>query len=169
MPADEGHEVPARKPGAAARGVSPVLAVGLVTVAAAIAGLVLTMMKDSAVYSKPVDELVRDKAKFVGRPVRADGNLLHGSLAYRAQPCEYRFTITKNGVDVPVRYPQCVVPDTFRDVAGMDVGVTVEGSLAADGTFEATSVLAKCPSKYEMKERQGKGEAVPHGSVQPAP
>ena len=65
--------------------------------------------------------------------------------------------------DVPVRFAQCVVPDTFRDVPGMDVGVTVEGSLLADNSFEATTVLAKCPSKYEMKERQGKGEQMPHG------
>jgi cytochrome c-type biogenesis protein CcmE len=166
---DEGHEVPVRKRNVApSRGVSPVLAVGLVTAAAAIAGLVLTMMKDSAVYSKPVDELVRDKTKFVGRPVRAEGNLVHGSLVKRETPCEYRFTISKNGTDVPVRFAQCVVPDTFRDVPGMDVGVTVEGSLLADNSFEATTVLAKCPSKYEMKERQGKGENMPHGAL-PAP
>lgn len=164
MDQEEGHEVPVRKRKVApSRGVSPVLAIGLVTAAAAIAGLVLTMMKDSAVYSKPVDELVRDKSKFVNRPVRAEGNLVHGSILKRETPCEYRFTITKNGTDVPVRYAQCVVPDTFRDVPGMDVGVTVEGSLLADNTFEATSVLAKCPSKYEMKERQGKGEQMPHG------
>jgi cytochrome c-type biogenesis protein CcmE len=45
----------------------------------------------------------------------------------------------------------------------MDVGVTVEGELQADNSFEATSVLAKCPSKYEMKDRKASGEAVPHG------
>lgn len=146
--------------------MSPVLAIGLVTAAAAIAGLVLTMMKDSAVYSKPVDELVRDKGKFVNRPVRAEGNLVHGSLVKREQPCEYRFTISKNGTDVPVRFAQCVVPDTFRDVPGMDVGVTVEGALLADNSFEATTVLAKCPSKYEMKDRKDKGETMPHGLQQ---
>jgi len=64
---------------------------------------------------------------------------------------------------VPVRFAQCVVPDTFRDIAGMDVGVTVEGTLAADDSFEASSVLAKCPSKYEMKEKQKSGEMMPHG------
>jgi cytochrome c-type biogenesis protein CcmE len=130
---------------------------------AAIAGLVLTGMKDNAIYSKSVDELVAQKAKFAGRPVRAEGNLVHGTLAKRESPCEYRFTISKNGVDVPVRFAQCIVPDTFRDVPGMDVGVTVEGELHADNTFEATSVLAKCPSKYEMTDRTAKGESMPHG------
>ncbi len=128
--------------------------------------VVLTGMKDNAIYSKPVDQLVAEKARFAGRAVRAEGNLVHGSLVKRDTPCEFRFSITKNGTDVPVRYAQCVVPDTFRDVAGMDVGVTVEGQLLADNSFEATSVLAKCPSKYEMKDRAAKGEQMPHASLE---
>ena len=174
---DEGVALPRRKRGAqgeAAGSADPqaarrglLIVVPLVMAAAAIVGLVLTGMKDNAIYSKPVDELVAQRAKFAGRPVRAEGNLVHGSLMKRDSPCEYRFTISKNGVDVPVRYAQCVVPDTFRDVPGMDVGVTVEGELLADSSFEATSVLAKCPSKYEMKDRAGKGEQMPHASMDP--
>jgi len=49
----------------------------------------------------------------------------------------------------------------------MDVGVTVEGELHADNSFEATSVLAKCPSKYEMKNRAANGEKMPHDVVSP--
>jgi cytochrome c-type biogenesis protein CcmE len=141
------------------------LVIPLVTASAAIVAVVLTGMKDNAIYSKPVDQLVAEKAKFAGRAVRAEGNLVHGSLVKRDTPCEYRFTIMKNGTEVPVRYAQCVVPDTFRDIPGMDVGVTVEGQLLADNSFEATSVLAKCPSKYEMKERAGRGEQMPHAAM----
>ena len=142
------------------------LVVPLVAAAAGIVAVVLTGMKDNAIYSKPVDQLVAQKSRFMGRAVRAEGNLVHGSLEKRDTPCEYRFTISKNGTDVPVRYAQCVVPDTFRDVPGMDVGVTVEGQLLTDGSFEATSVLAKCPSKYEMKERAGRGEQMPHAALE---
>jgi cytochrome c-type biogenesis protein CcmE len=119
-------------------------------------------MKDKAIYSKPVDALILEKGKFLGRPVRVEGNLVHGSLVHHEKPCEYDFTIEKNGTQMPVKFSQCVVPDTFRDVPGMDVGVTVEGELHADNTFEATTVLAKCPSKYEMKNRQANGEKAPH-------
>ena len=133
--------------------------------ASAIVALVLTFMKDNTIYVKPADELVKNQAKFVGRSVRVEGNLVHGTLQRRESPCEYRFTITKNGVDVPVRYAGCVVPDTFRDVPGMDVGVTVQGELQKDGSFEATEVLAKCPSKYEMKQKQAQGEQMPHGPL----
>jgi cytochrome c-type biogenesis protein CcmE len=141
------------------------IVVPLVMAGAAVAGLVLAGMKDNAIYSKPVDELVAQKMKFTGRPVRAEGNLVHGTLTKRETPCEYRFSIEKSGVTVPVRYAQCIVPDTFRDVQGMDVGVTVEGELLADNTFEATSVLAKCPSKYEMKDRASRGEQMPHSAT----
>ncbi len=138
------------------------LVIPLVMAAAAVTALALGGMKDNAIYLKPIDEVVANKAKFAGRPVRAEGNLVHGTLVKRDSPCEYRFTLEKKGVEVPVRYAQCVVPDTFRDVPGMDVGVTVEGELQPDNSFEATSVLAKCPSKYEMKEKAGRGEKMPH-------
>lgn len=142
-----------------------VLLVGLVALGAAVASLFLFGMKDNAIYSKPVDQLLAEKAKFTNKPVRAEGFLVHGTLEKRESPCEYRFTIQKNGVEVPVRFAQCVVPDTFRDVPNMDVGVTVEGQLRADNSFDATNVLAKCPSKYEMKERAGRGETMPHGDL----
>jgi cytochrome c-type biogenesis protein CcmE len=44
----------------------------------------------------------------------------------------------------------------------MDVKVTVEGKLQADGHFEATLVMAKCPSKYDMREKAKNGEKAPH-------
>lgn len=145
------------------------IVIPLVTAAAAIVGLVLLGMQDKGIYSKPVDELVAQKSKYQGKAVRAEGNLVHGTLVKQESPCEYRFRIEKNNTEIPVRYASCIVPDTFRDVAGMDVQVTVEGSLGGDGNFEATQVLAKCPSKYEMKEREKSGEKAPHLAVQPLP
>jgi cytochrome c-type biogenesis protein CcmE len=156
----EGDEQPEHK-----RWVGAALAVALSMGAAAITGLVLFGMQDKAIYSKPVDELLVHKAKFIGRPVRAEGNLVHGTLVKRDTPCEYRFSIAKNGTELPVRFAQCVVPDTFRDVPDLDVGVTVEGELRANDTFEATSVLAKCPSKYDMQQRKQQGEQMPHGPL----
>lgn len=161
----EGVVVPRRRrnqDNSAGAGKSVLLAVGLVMAVVGIVSIVLFTMKDKAIYSKPVDALLLEKSKFVGRPVRVEGNLVHGSLIHHDKPCEYDFTIEKNGTAMPVKYSQCVVPDTFRDVPGMDVGVTVEGELHADNSFEATSVLAKCPSKYEMKNRQSNGEKAPH-------
>lgn len=143
------------------------LVVPLLMAAAAIVALALVGMQDKGIYSKPVDELVAQKAKFVGKSVRAEGTLVHGSLVKREEPCEYRFKIEKNGTEIPVRFAKCVVPDTFRDVPGMDVGVTVEGELRPDDSLEASQVLAKCPSKYEMKEKASNGEKAPHALMEP--
>lgn len=141
------------------------LLVPLVMAAAAIVALVLVGMQDKGVYSKDVDVLLAEKAKFIGKPVRVEGSLVHGSLVKRDTPCEYRFTIEKNGVEIPVRYAKCIVPDTFRDMPGVDVGVTVEGELRPDSSLEANAVLAKCPSKYEMKQKAATGEKMPHADV----
>lgn len=159
------HRRPSDEDSERKRWVGAAVAISLAAGAAAIAALVLLGMQDKAIYSKPVDELLAQKAKFVGRPVRAEGNLVHMTLVKRDSPCEYRFSIEKNGVKLPVRFAQCVVPDTFRDVPDMDVGVTVEGQLQANDTFDATSVLAKCPSKYDMQQRKDRGEQMPHGPL----
>jgi cytochrome c-type biogenesis protein CcmE len=138
------------------------LLAALLVIAGGILVLVLTSFKQSAVYSKGVDEVVAEKEKLSGRNVRVMGVLVKGTLKRRDEPCEYRFEISKNNQTLPVRYAQCVVPDTFRDMPGMDVEVTAEGKLADEGHFEATQIFAKCPSKYEMKDRAAKGEQAPH-------
>ncbi|HMJ54478.1 MAG TPA: cytochrome c maturation protein CcmE [Polyangiaceae bacterium] len=138
------------------------LLVVLLVMGAGIVALVLTSFKDAAVYSKNVDQVMAEGRSLGGRQLRVEGNLVHGSLERRDQPCEYRFTIKGKEAQLPVTYAKCIVPDTFRDVPGMDVGVTVEGKVNAAGHFEATQVLAKCPSKYEMKEKQARGEEMPH-------
>jgi len=141
------------------------LLVALLVMGAGVLTLILKSGKDASVYSRGVDELVQQREKLAGRAVRVEGMLVKGSLLRRDQPCEYRFTLEKKGVQVPVRYAQCIVPDTFRDMPGMDVMVTAEGSLTKDGALEATQIMAKCPSKYEMKDRAQKGEQAPHTPV----
>jgi cytochrome c-type biogenesis protein CcmE len=101
----------------------------------------------------------------MGRAVRVEGTLKKGSLMRRDQPCEYRFTIAKSGTELPVRYARCIVPDTFRDMPGMDVTVIAEGTLEQAGHFEASSIMAQCPSKYEMQEKAKKGEVAPHNPL----
>jgi cytochrome c-type biogenesis protein CcmE len=129
--------------------------------------LVMTSFEGSKVYSMGVDALLAEREKFADRTVRVEGTLVKGSLKRRDQPCEYRFSMAKNGKELAVQYPQCVVPDTFRDVPNVDVSVTAEGKLDEAGNLQAHQIFAKCPSKYEMQERSAKGEKAPHGAVPP--
>jgi cytochrome c-type biogenesis protein CcmE len=124
----------------------------LMALAAGIVALVLTNFKDATVYAKGVDQLVADKGKWVNRAVRVEGILVRGTLKFQEKPCEYVFDATKGGQTLHIRYPSCIKPDTLRDDMP-EVGVTAEGKLQSNGEFLATNVLAKCPSKYEMKDK----------------
>lgn len=115
--------------------------------------LAVTGMKDSMMYYYTPDELasrvavdpsVRDLGAKMG------GRVVPGSVHYDARTLDLRFSI----VDIAsgrTTYPVAhngPLPDTFEE--GRDV--VVEGKLAADGTFQATTVLTKCGSRYEAVE-----------------
>jgi cytochrome c-type biogenesis protein CcmE len=138
------------------------LLAGLLVVVGGILTLVFTSVDDAAIYSVTTDQLVKNKSDYEERNVRVEGQLENGTLRFRKEPCEYRFSMEKNGEKLAVRYPACVVPDTFKDVPGVDVQVTAEGKLSPEGHFEATHIMAKCPSKYEMEQRAKNGEQAPH-------
>jgi len=119
---------------------------------------------EAFVYSKLVDQVMQDPAQFKGRELRVEGQLKAGSIQFREEPCEWRFVVEKAGKEMPVQFPQCVVPDTFRD--GMGISVTVQGKLTEDGkSFVANQVVPRCPSKYEMQQRKKNGEVMPHGDA----
>ena len=102
-------------------------------------------------------EFVLDPSRDPDTTVRVGGTLVPGSLERRRE-CEYRFVLQSGQVKLPVRYTGCVVPDNFRDVAGLDVQGTVEGKLTQEGVFEATVLFARGGwGKYEMKELRRKG------------
>ncbi|MEY4577223.1 MAG: hypothetical protein RL701_1926 [Pseudomonadota bacterium] len=151
-------------------GLSPIVKVGLVFVV--LGGALSLLMfgseaSDALVYSKLVNEVLTKPEDFKGRELRVEGELKQGSIAFREQPCEYRFVLGKEGKEMPVRFPQCIVPDTFKDGVGLQV--SVQGKLTNDGYFLANKVIAKCPSKYEMEERKKRGETMPHSMMPPAP
>jgi cytochrome c-type biogenesis protein CcmE len=139
-----GVERPAPAPRKPKRNIGMLLSLGAVTFG--VMAIALTIGEDAS-FAKTVDRLVADRARMVGRPVNVQGTLVKGSLAYQDNPCEYRFSLASGGVELPVRYPVCVVPDNFRDAPESDVEVTASGKLAPGGGFEATKVMAKCPSK----------------------
>ena len=175
--AQAGAAVPPAAPGPKSKR-SVGLLVALLAIVGAVLALVFTSFEGSAIYSMGVDQLLKEPARYSQRNVRVKGMLVKGSLARRDDPCEYRFKLQDFspetgkpiGPELAVEYPQCVVPDTFRDMPGMDVEVTAEGKLAGSGaSFLATTIMAKCPSKYEMKQKSMSGELAPHAGQQASP
>jgi len=147
------------------RGLSPYLKIGaiLALLGGAVAFLLFgSSASDAFVYSKLVHEVMAKPGDFAGRELRVEGDLKQGSIKFREEPCEHRFVIESAGKEMPVRFPQCVVPDTFRD--GMGIKVVVQGKLEQGGEmFLANQVIPRCPSKYEMQQKKKNGEVMPHG------
>ena len=104
------------------------LLVALLVVVAGVLTLVFTSVDDAAI-SVTTDVLLDKSDEYADRNVRVEGDLVNGTLRFRKKPCEYRFVMERNGKQLKVRYPACVVPDTFKDVPGIDVQVTAEGKL----------------------------------------
>ena len=145
-----GVEAPAdRAPTPARRNRNLGLLVALLVMVGAVVALFMVGFKEAAVYAVPVKDLNAQASSMVGRKVRVEGELVPGSLVKRDEPCEYRFVIHTGDDRLAVRYPNCVVPDTFRDRPEGGVEVKVEGALVAPGDFEATLVMAQCASKYD--------------------
>jgi cytochrome c-type biogenesis protein CcmE len=136
-----------------------VLLFALLLLMGGLVSLFIFGFKDAAIYSVPVSDLKRRADELGERRVRIDGELVPGSLRKRDKPCEYRFGLRDGDQQVQVRFPQCVVPDGFRDMPEGGVLVTVEGSLTPEGYFEAASIMAKCSSKYDPETHQMRDEA----------
>jgi cytochrome c-type biogenesis protein CcmE len=149
------------------------LLIGVLVMMGGVLTLVFASGGKETIYSVGVGQLLKEQAKYGQRNLRVKGFLVKGSLTRRDEPCEYRFKLEDSQhkeTTLAVHYPQCVVPDTFKDMPGMDVEVTAEGKLAPGGqVFAATGIIAKCPSKYEMKQRSMAGEMAPHAGQQASP
>ncbi len=78
------------------------------------------------------------------RAVRVAGVVKAGSIQRDNQSQVIRFVITEQSMAMPVVYSG-VVPDIFQS----GVQVVVEGHLQSDGVFQALTLLAKCPSKFQ--------------------
>jgi cytochrome c-type biogenesis protein CcmE len=133
----------------------------LLVMVGSIVALFLFAFKPAAIYAMPVEQLLAKREEHVGKRVRIDGELLPGTLQKRDKPCEFRFKMrgsTERTQNVDVRFAGCIVPDAFRDVPEGGVMVTAEGTLTPAGHFEATSIMAKCSSKYDPKTHTMDGE-----------
>lgn len=110
-----------------------------------VAYLMLTSLQTSTVYYLTVGELLANGPAAHGLQLRLAGDVTAGSVEKEDAGLGVRFLVEDGSGKVPVYYRGGPVPDIFGD----QVQVVVEGKLAPDGTFTASTLLAKCPSKFE--------------------
>lgn len=124
--------------------------VGLVGVAAVVSYLVWTGVSETMVYYLTPTELiakVQDDPSFRDMGVKVSGRVVPGSYERPEGELLHRFQVRDledESSTFWVEYRDAL-PDTFTD----DVEVVLEGRLDAEGTFQATTLLTKCGSRYE--------------------
>ena len=137
------------------RGVPPKFIVAGAVVLLAVVYLVVTSLSSATAYYLTVSELQAQLAQELSgasgtagttaaskRAVRVSGDVVPGSIL--REGATLRFTVADAGGSLPVVY-RGVVPDIFGD----NIQVVVEGQPGVGGAFEANTLLAKCPSKFE--------------------
>lgn len=117
---------------------------GLGAVLAVAAGLILTALSDQIVFFYSPSDLA-EKDVVPGQDIRLGGLVKDGTWAKTGE--NNTFVITDGGAETAVTYVG-ILPDLFRE----GQGVIAEGALTGEGTFTATTVLAKHDENYIPKE-----------------
>lgn len=120
---------------------------GAFLILAVIGYLIFFGISSTQQYYWSVGELFNKGQSVVGQGVRVGGNLVQGSINEDVKNSKISFSISDGAHSLPVSY-NGVVPDTFDKATQ----VIAEGKLNQDGTFTASLVLAKCPSKYDASK-----------------
>ena len=115
-------------------------------VAAAVGALIYVGVRGSSMYYLTLAELKAHGDTVYGDKIRLGATVVDGSIQSGADGVT-RFVVTDGTNALPVSYGGSL-PGTFGD--GADV--VLQGKLTPFGTFEASSLLAKCPSKYRTGE-----------------
>lgn len=121
--------------------------IGAALVVGTVGYLMASGIKDTGVYFLTPTELatrVSADPSFYNVGVKMGARVVTGSIQRDVASQTIRFQATDGQQTYPVVY-RGLAPDTFTD----DVDVVVEGRLMPDGTFRATTLLAKCGSRYE--------------------
>lgn len=134
-----GAESRATGPRLAPRRLLLIIALGA---AVLVAFLAVQNLASSAVYYLTPTE-ARDKHIGPGTPVRLGGLVISGTLRYDPQSRRLVFAIGDGTTNIAV-IGTGAPPALLREGAG----AVVEGTFAEDGTFRATSVIAKHDEKY---------------------
>ena len=106
-------------------------------------------VKDTKAYYKTIPELAKMGPAAQHERLRVGGDVQPGSIVKTAAGTS--FVLHQGAQTLRVLYTGTdPLPDTFKDNAQ----ALAYGRLGSDGTFEASTIQAKCASKYEAKPSQ---------------
>ncbi len=120
--------------------------IAILIIALTVGYLVYGGVKDTMVYYLTVQELKAQVPTVYDTRVRVSGTVVPGTII-KGNDGSLEFQITDGTDNVDVYY-EGIIPDIFAD----DVEAVVEGVYAKNDVFEADTLLAKCPTKYESTD-----------------
>jgi cytochrome c-type biogenesis protein CcmE len=121
----------------------------MVAIIGSLVWLAVGGVKDTKAYYKTIPELAKMGQGAQHERLRVGGDIQPGSIARSATGTS--FVLHQGGQTLRVIYTGTdPLPDTFKDNAQ----ALAYGRLGPDGTFEASTIQAKCASKYEAKPGQ---------------
>ncbi|GAB7388546.1 cytochrome c maturation protein CcmE [Bacillaceae bacterium] len=127
------------------------LTIGIGVVLSVLGALIVMGMSDAATFYMTIDEVAQKKDEAIDKPLKMSGKIVGDTVRWDSEKILLTFELEgESGSRIPVKY-EGVKPDTLND--GWEA--IVEGRMTADGTFEASELLVKCPSKYEAMEESG--------------
>jgi cytochrome c-type biogenesis protein CcmE len=133
----------------------------VVVIVGTLAWLAKSGIDESKTYYKTISELKDLKSDQLGKRVRVTGDVVPGSIHREGTSVHFTICEKSRNLTLNVVYMgKDPLPDTFRDNAQ----AMADGKMQPDGTFHATSIAAKCPSKYEAVPGGKQGGAKPLNS-----
>lgn len=120
--------------------------IGGLLILGAIAYVTISSFQTNAIYYLTLKEMYAQRGSLINQPVRINAPLDKSSIQFDDKTLTLRFNLKEDDLVLPVVY-KGVKPDTFEQ----GESVVAEGKLGADGTFVASTILVKCPSKYESQ------------------
>jgi cytochrome c-type biogenesis protein CcmE len=118
--------------------------VGGLIVAAALAGLVYSGVRDSMVYFYTPSELAQKRDQVSGKALRVGGMVANGSIKWDPQALLLTFQLTDGQSTVAVRH-KGTAPDLFKEGAG----AVVEGTWNPEGYVRSSTIMAKHSEEYK--------------------
>ncbi len=165
--------MPPDNPSAPAAKIQPKFIIGSLLIAAAILYLVISSTQANAQYFLTVDEVISQGQSLNGKTIRVSGAVLGDSIDYDPDSRLLTFTIAHvpgdnreienagglaaelhAAVGDPTRNRLEIIHKGIRpDLLKNEAQAILTGTINTDGSFSASEVLLKCPTRYE--------EAVP--------
>ncbi len=143
--------------------------IGGLLIVAAVVYLIASSLQSSSQYFLTVQELQGKGSTVVGRDVRVSGAVVGSTIQYDANTLTLKFTVANIPGDqkeidrlgglAAVLHQAVIDPKTSRlqvvykgvkpDLLRDEAQAIMTGKLGQDGTFTASELLLKCPTKYQ--------------------